>query len=71
MENNRQWLNSLTDRQLAEFLTHGLMVTSTQYTDGVPFTISIHQIAGRYIQSTSGIEKWLSMPQDYEIEKGE
>lgn len=70
MKTNRQWLESLTDKQLAEFFTHGLMVTTADYAGVLPFPISIHQIAGSYIQSTLGIEKWLSMPQDYEIVKG-
>ena len=64
---NRQWLESLTDQQLAEFFTHGLVVTTTHYMGVLPFPISIHQIAGSYMQSTLGIEKWLSMPQDYEV----
>lgn len=70
MITNRQWLESLTDKQLAEFLTFGLLVRSMHYI-GEPFIISISQIARRYTSSIKGIETWLSMPQDYEIEKGE
>lgn len=70
MTTNRQWLESLTDKQLAEFFTHGLIVTSVHYDGVLPFPISIHQIAGSYMQSTLGIEKWLSQLQDYEVEKG-
>lgn len=66
---NRQWLESLTDKQLAEFLTFGLLVRSVQYACE-PFTISISQIAMRYTASIKGIETWLSESQDYEIEKG-
>lgn len=66
MKTNRQWLESLTDKQLSEFFTHGLMVR-TSYIGCPPFPISIHQIAGSYMQSTLGIEKWLSMPQNYEV----
>lgn len=66
MITNRQWLESLTDKQLSQFFTHGLMVR-THYIGCQPFIISIYQIAGSYMQSTSGIEKWLSMPLDYEI----
>lgn len=65
MTTNRQWLEFLTDKQLSEFFTHGLMVTTAHYAGCLPFPISIHQIAGSYMQSTLGIEKWLSMPQDY------
>ena len=63
---NREWLESLTDKQLSEFFTHGIMVR-THYIGCLPFPISIHQISGSYMQSTLGIEKWLSMPQDYEV----
>ncbi len=66
MKTNRQWLESLTDKQLSEFFTLGIMVR-THYIGCPPFPISIHQIAGSYMQSTLGIEKWLSMPQDYEV----
>lgn len=68
MKTNRQWLQSLTNKQLAEFLTFGLLVRSVHYISE-PFIISISQIAMRYTASIAGIEKWLSMPQDYEIEK--
>lgn len=64
---NRQWLESLTDQQLAKFFTHGLMATAGHDMEVIPFPISIHQITGSYMQSTLGIEKWLSMPQDYMI----
>lgn len=69
MKTNRQWLESLTDKQLAEFLAFGLRVRSTHYISE-SFIISIGQIAISYTESISGIEKWLSMPQDYEVEKG-
>lgn len=66
MKTNRQWLESLTDKQLSEFFTLGITVR-TNYLGCVPFPTSIHQIAGAYMQSTLGIEKWLSMPQEYEV----
>lgn len=69
MITNRQWLESLTNKQLAEFFTFGLSVRSVHYI-GEPFIISITQIAMRYTASISGIEKWLSESQYYEIEKG-
>jgi hypothetical protein len=70
MKTNRQWLESLTDKQLAEFLTFGLLVRSVHFV-GEPFMICISQIAMRYTASIKGIEKWLSDSQDYEIVKGE
>lgn len=70
MITNRQWLESLTDKQLAKFCTFGLRVRSTHY-ESESFTISIAQIAMSYTASVAGIEIWLSMPQDYEVEEGE
>lgn len=70
MKTNRQWLESLTNKQLAEFLTLGLLVRSVHYISE-PFMISISQIAMHYTASITGIEKWLSQLQDYEVEKGE
>ena len=70
MTTNRQWLESLTDRQLAEFFTHGIVVISAHYEGALPHPISIHQLSGSYIQSVLGIEKWLSMPQDYIVVEG-
>ena len=67
---NREWLESLTDVQLAEFFTHGIMVTLKGVPEGLkimPFSISIHQIIGSYISSTLGVTKWLTSPQEYEV----
>ena len=69
MKTNRQWFESLTDKQLAEFLTVGLPVRSIHYI-GESFKINIYLIAMSYTESMAGLEKWLSMPQDYEVEKG-
>ena len=69
MKTNRQWLESLTNKQLAEFLTFGLRVRSAHYISE-SFMISIVQIAMNYTASIAGIEKWLSMPQDYEVDEG-
>lgn len=66
---NRQWLETLTDKQLALFFTSGLLVRSHYYNDEL-FMISITQISMNYISSVAGIERWLSMQQDYDIEKG-
>ena len=65
MKTNRQWLESLTDKQLSEFFTCGLRVTTAHYLGILPFFIDMRSIANSYAQSTLGIEKWLSMPYDY------
>lgn len=64
---NREWLESLTDAQLAQFLVHGLKVESAHYMGAYPFYINITNLASQYTQSKLGIEKWLSVSQDYEI----
>ena len=69
MMTNRKWLETLANEQLAKFLTMGLRVKSTHYI-GFPFDISISDIARQYTSSALGVEKWLEMPQDYEIVKG-
>jgi hypothetical protein len=69
MKTNRQWLSEMDDRTLAEFLTFGILIKRIDYHDNV-FVLSIHDIAGRYTSSISGIEQWLSKPQEYEIVKG-
>ena len=67
MKTNREWLESLTDKQFAQFLVHGLKVVSAHYMGCYPFHINITCVASKYTQSELGIEKWLSMPQDYEV----
>lgn len=69
MMTNRQWLESLTNKQLAKFLTLGITVRSMNYhTDA--FTLSIHDVARQYTSSVLGIELWLSATQQYELVKG-
>lgn len=65
MRTNREWLESLTDAQLAQFLVHGLEVESAHHTVAYPLYINITKLASKYTQSELGIEKWLSMPCDY------
>ena len=62
---NREWLASLTDKQLAQFLVYGLKVVSAHYLGDYPFHINLTCLASKYTQSELGIETWLSMPQDY------
>lgn len=64
---NREWLESLTDNQLAAFLTDGLYVTSAHYLGVYATYVNIRQVAANYTQSQLGIEKWLSMQQEFII----
>lgn len=61
---NRDWLKDLTNKQLSEFLTCGVVVRNLSCPADV-FRVSIHDIARRYTSSTLGIELWLSATQEY------
>lgn len=67
MTTNREWLESLTDKQLAAFLTGGLLVKYNNCDDIEPFVFNIRQLIGSYMQSTLGVEKWLSEPLLFKI----
>lgn len=68
---NREWLESLTDEQFALFLTSGVPIVDKEayYGIGTVSCVSIQDIKWRYIQSTTGIEQWLSSPQEFVIDK--
>lgn len=63
---NREWLQGLSDEELARFLTEGLLVTSTRW-DGTPYFMNIRQIANNYMLSVFGIKEWLSKEQEFEV----
>lgn len=58
---NREWLNTLTDEQLANFLTVGLYVRYKSMPD-IPIMFSIKSLTYQYVQSTIGLTEWLSQP---------
>lgn len=60
---NREWLNTLTDEQLANFLTFGLYVKYKSMPD-IPIMFSIKSLTYQYVQSTTGLTEWLSQPCD-------
>ena len=64
---NREWLNSLSDSDLARFLSTGLEVMAIGYGDH--FVVSISDISRRYIMSHLGIEEWLNKPQEFTIDR--
>lgn len=72
---NRDWLNSLTNKQLAEFLTYGLYVHDLNEIDSnLPGiirnqnrTVNLNEIKMRYIQSHTGVQDWLNSPQEFEV----
>ncbi len=63
---NREWLQSLSDQELAGFLTNGLSVTSTRW-GGTPYYMSIGQVTAQYTMSRLGITEWLSREQEFEV----
>lgn len=61
---NREWLESLSDEDLAAFYTHGLLIEKYS-----PYPINIHQVIGSFTSSQQGIKEWLSKPCLYLIEE--
>lgn len=63
---NRAWLESLTDRQLSDFLTHGLILRIK----AKPLIVncySIKDILWRNTKSDDAVTNWLSQNQEYEV----
>lgn len=71
---NREWLATLSDKELSEFLTIGLCVKFCQpivgntiiVSEGV---VSIRDISFRYSISAYGVEEWLKNSQEFEVIK--
>ena len=61
---NRQWLESLSEFQLAAFHTTGIPVRMINF-HTQPFPIDVWTIAHQYIDSVLGINTWLNEPQEY------
>jgi hypothetical protein len=66
MLTNRQWLESLTDNQLAAFLSYGLLAESAQIKT-LPFVINLDIVTGRYTHTELGLRDWLGRPQEFII----
>ncbi len=60
---NREWLESLSDEDLATFYTHGVLIEKYS-----PCPINIHQIIGSFTSSEQGVKEWLSKPCAYLME---
>ena len=63
---NREWLESLSDEDLAAFLTTGLFceylwAPKPQNT----FVVNVQSIANRYTHSQIGIANWMSLEQEF------
>ena len=71
---NRRWLESLTDKELAEFLTVGLYIHDRRsYVGNVSvirdYVINLNDIKGRYTQTHTGLIEWLKSEQEFEVIK--
>lgn len=52
---NREWLESLSDEDLAAFYTLGIQLKDNSY-------INLHSVAMNFTSSQQGIKDWLSKP---------
>lgn len=66
MLTNREWLETLTDKQLAAFLSYGILAEGAQVKT-LPFVINLQMIAGRYTHTELGLRDWLERPQEFAI----
>jgi hypothetical protein len=63
---NREWLESLTNNQLAAFLSYGLLAEGAQVKT-LPFVVNLQMIAGRYTHTELGLREWFGRPQEFVI----
>lgn len=61
---NREWMNNLSDEDLAAFYTNGILIEKYS-----PYPVNLHQVVGSFMASKRGIKEWLSKPCVYLMEK--
>lgn len=71
---NREWLATLSNKELSEFFTIGLCVKFCQPIVGntiicLEGVVSIKDISLRYSVSAYGVEEWLQNNQEFEVIK--
>ena len=59
---NREWLESLSDEDLAAFYTLGIPLKDSSY-------INLYRVAMSFTSSQQGIKEWLSQPCKYLMEE--
>lgn len=64
---NREWLNALTDKQLAAFLTNGLYCKYTWDDSDFTVLVSLQRVLFRGTCSEDTVLRWLSEEQEFEI----
>ena len=67
---NREWLATLSTKELSEFLTIGLWAKFCQpIVANLKSIVSIQDISLRCNISTYGVEEWLNSSQEFEVIK--
>ena len=61
---NREWLAGLSNKDLAAFYTHGVVIE--RYSQ---YLINLHQILSNFTSSELGIAEWFSQPCIYLMEE--
>lgn len=66
---NKEWLNTLSSKELAAFLTCGLPCVMCRVPEGLvaKFIVDFSYIRGRYIDAKLGLENWLEQEQEFEV----
>ena len=60
MRTNRDWLNSLSDKELGQFFSDGVEVERVLGDARVKLHFSVNDLARQFAQVDVGVEKWLS-----------
>lgn len=66
---NREWLNNLTDKQLAAFLTNDLRCKYYWYDSDFTILVSLRRVLFRGTCSEDTLFRWLSEEQEFEVVK--
>lgn len=66
---NREWLNALTDKQLAAFLTNGLLCKYDLDDSDFTILVSLRRVLFRGTCSEDTLLRWLSEEQEFEVVK--
>lgn len=66
---NREWLNALTDKQLAAFLTNGLPCKYDMDDSDFTILVSLKRVLFRGTCSEDTLLRWLSEEQEFEVVK--
>lgn len=66
---NREWLNALTDKQLAAFLTNGLLCKYDMDDSDFTVLVSLQRVLFRRTCSEDTLFRWLSEEQEFEVVK--